>query len=78
MRMKLKAFLTLLGPSLREKVIFKNYKYSSILWFLKNYLHPAEAVLKQNEFHSTYVTWQMICEPQVNATIGQIYILVIY
>ena len=55
MRMKLKAFLTLLGPSLREKIIFKNYKYISILWFLKNYLHPVEVVLKQNKLVSFYI-----------------------
>jgi len=66
MWMKLKAFLTLLGPSLREKIIFKNYKYITILWFLKNTFTPLKLSSNRiNEFHSTYITWQMISKPQV-------------
>jgi len=66
MRMKLKAFLTLLGPSLREKIIFKNYKYISILWFLKNTFTLLKLSSNRiNEFHSTHITWQMISKPQV-------------
>ena len=66
MRMKLIAFLTLLGPSPREKIIFKNYKYISILWFLKNTFTLLKLSSNRiNEFHSTYITWQMISKPQV-------------
>jgi len=66
MKMKLKALLTLHGPSLREKIVFKNYKYISILWFLKNTFTLLKLSSNRiNEFHSTYITWQMISKPQV-------------
>lgn len=79
MRMKLKAFPTLLGPSLREKIIFKNYNTFQYFGFWKTTFTLSKLSSNRiNEFHSTYITWQMISKPQDNATIGQIYILVMY